>query len=184
VDSYPCPECGSPKVLLGRVFATNGHPVVFVPHGIDVTGWTVPGVGFPYDHLCCLSCGLLWTRVAPEQVRLTITQRGSPIARQLFAVMDSGPYHGLPDVPEARRAADCVVEIDRLMLDGRQPAATRRYRDLMHCTWDQAIDALRRWAELERDEKLSRFGWHPKDVSSGRHREPLAHPMRDRLLDG
>ncbi len=73
-----------------------------------------------------------------------------------------GPGHDLPDLPQVREAATRVAEIDALMLEGKTAEAARRFRELADTIWDQAHDAVRRWPDLEREEKLALFGWCPK----------------------
>src|SRR5262249_3174482 len=97
---------------------------------------------------------------------------------------ESGTYHGLPESAEAYAAADRIVEIDSLVAMGRTTVAIRRYRELMHTTWDEAIHALRGWAGLTRDEKLGRAGWNPKDATPSKDAGSGGHPLRDHWLDG
>jgi hypothetical protein len=89
----------------------------------------------------------------------------------------------LPVTPDAIEAAQKVAEIDALVLL-RQSEATRRYRDLAACTWDQAINDVRGWHNLKRAEKLARFGWVLKEPRRKDDPEGRDHPMRDPLLDG
>ena len=70
------------------------------------------------------------------------------------------------------------------MFAGNQLDATRRLRQLASCTWDDAIDAIRGWADLERVRKLALFGWRPKFKDLVTEAGLRDHPMRDRLLDG
>jgi hypothetical protein len=137
-----------------------------------------------YGFLACSACGHVWTTLAPDKLRDFIQTYGTELIRQHLRTLEAGPNHDLPDTPEAREAGIRVAEIDALLLAGRQPEATRRYRQLTATTWDQAIDALRGWADLKRAEKLARFDWCPKDKSLADDQEGLDHPMRDRQLDG
>jgi hypothetical protein len=77
-----------------------------------------------------------------------------------------------------------VIQIDILMMEEKQPEATRLFRELTGKTWDQAIDSIRGWRDLKRAEKLALFGWCPKNTSKPDLSEVLAHPMHERLLDG
>ncbi len=187
MESHQCPKCCSSNVVSGSLSGVGESGVaVFIPRGLRFTAWLVrnPGVGLSNGSLCCLACGLVWTHAKPEEVRATIEKHGNALAKELLEVMEWGPYFDVPDLPEARNAADGVVEIDSLIMDGRQPAATRRYRELTHCTWDQAASVIRRWLDLARREKLALFGWRPKESESTGDPVTRDHPMRDRLLDG
>ena len=74
--------------------------------------------------------------------------------RRLFQLETSisGPYHDLPDIPEARQAGDCVVEIDALVLAGNGLEAFRRFRQLTGKTWDEAHATIPTWFDLKRAE--------------------------------
>ena len=118
-----------------------------------------------------------------EELRAHIGRYGNELIQQHVKRIDAGPYHDLPDCSEARKAADGVIQIDILMMEEKQPEATRLFRELTGKTWDQAIDSIRGWRDLKRAEKLALFGWAPR-TSKPDLSEVLAHPMHDRLLDG
>jgi hypothetical protein len=122
--------------------------------------------------------------VDPDLLRAFIVNHGNELARQQLEYIEAGPYHGLPKSAEAYAAADRIVEIDSLVASGRTSEATRRYRELMHATWDQAIDALRGWSGLKREEKLARVGWRPKEAAPAKEAGSGDHPLRDSWLDG
>jgi hypothetical protein len=134
--------------------------------------------------LSCWSCGHLWARLAAEDLRIFIESHGREVARQHRDASEFGPDHGLPDRPEARRAAQAVSEIDALVLSGRRSEARRRYRQLTRAAWYRALLALRGWQDLERAKKLTLFGWNPKDETPAGKPAKLGHPLGDRLLDG
>jgi hypothetical protein len=122
--------------------------------------------------------------VDPDLLRAYIVNHGNKLARQQLERFEAGPYHGLPKSAEAHAAVDRIVELDSLVMLGRASEATRRYRELMHATWDQAIDAVRSWPGLTREEKLARVGWSPKEAAPARATELGGHPLRDPWLDG
>ena len=146
------------------------------------------GKGLPLacGFLSCWSCGHLWASLAAEELRIFIEERGREVARQHRDAAEFGPDHGLPDRPEARRAAQAVSEIDALVLSGRTSEARRQYRQLTRSTWFQAFIALRGWQDLERARKLALLGWTPKDETpTGKGKlTTLGHPLADRSLDG
>ncbi len=113
---------------------------------------------------CCTSCGLTWTNLEADKVRELVEAYGDDLASS----------------PAARAASGGVAEIDALA----PSEATRRYRELTHVTWDEAINAVRDWHLLTRAEKLARFGWRPKQVPRTQESNALDHPMRDHWLDG
>ncbi|AGA24610.1 hypothetical protein [Singulisphaera acidiphila] len=131
----------------------------------------------------CLSCGHVWTSLAPDKLRSLIQSRGAELAKQHLASLDLGPAHDLPDVAEARDAAVKAAEIDALVLAYKQPEATRRYRQFTTTTWDEAIGTIRNWHHFKRREKLAMFGWHSKETSKADELKRLDHPMSDPLLD-
>ncbi len=151
-----------------------------MPPGVGLSG----AVHLHQPFLACLSCGHLWSKIAPAAVRQSIRTHGTELAKQVVEYLDSGPMHDLPDMPEAREAGQAVAEIDTLVWSGKTPEATRQYRELTHCTWDQAIDSVRHWVDLTRPQKLALFGWVVKDQKPTDEKGVGEHPMRDRLLDG
>jgi hypothetical protein len=120
----------------------------------------------------------------PEKLRTYVHDRGGMLAWDHLQSLELGPAHDLPDCPEARQAGERVAEIDGLVLNGRQPEATRRYRELLGVKWDRAIDDVRGWREHSRAEKLAKFGWAPKQSLSANGSQAVVHPMHDPILDG
>ncbi len=190
MEAWNCPSCGASTVIPGQVAPdqlTNGGSRWaawrFRPSGMRYRGKGLPlACGF----LSCWSCGHLWASLAAEELRIFIEERGREVARQHRDASEFGPDHGLPDRPEARRAAQAVSEIDALVLSGRRGEARRQYRQLTRSTWFQAFLALRGWQDLARARKLALFGWSPKDETpTGKGKlTTLGHPLADRSLDG
>jgi len=98
--------------------------------------------------------------------------------------LEAGPDHGVPDIPEAREAAERVSELDALVLVRQQGPATRWYREWTGCTWHNAHEVLGQWRRLKRAQKLALLGWAPNEPLTAEKTDPAQHPMRDRLLDG
>jgi hypothetical protein len=142
------------------------------------------GVSLSSHFRICLSCGLVWATLELEQVLAFIGANGTELGKQYIEMIRDGPNRGLPDLPEARAAAERVAEIDGLVISGKRREATRRYRELTGTTWDQAILAIRGWRNHERAKKLAFFGWCLKEKTPAVERETPAHPMHDVLLDG
>jgi hypothetical protein len=185
MESWCCPKCNDSRVIPGhmRYGLEGGTTVGYVPYGVSPFPviLTIPlSSGF----LCCFSCGHIWASLDPEKLRTHMRINGDELARQYLDFLEAGPYRDLPDVAEAHVAGDKVAEIDVLVLAGRRPEATRRFRDLSQVTWDQAIAALRNWRYLPRPQKLAMFGWTLKETSTSDPSMSLDHPMRDRWLDG
>jgi hypothetical protein len=179
MEAERCPNCGDSKCFPVVARTSEGGYVTFAPMGTSA----FPGVSLA-SSLCCLTCGHVWARLDPDQVRSAIGVHGSKLAKQYLKLIVDGPYHDLPEDPAAREAADRVFEIDGFMILFKDRDATRRYRDLTGKTWDQAIADIKRWHQLDRAEKLALLGWCPKEKTEAKEDEALAHPMRDRWLDG
>jgi hypothetical protein len=184
MESARCLKCGASTLVAGQLLGGFG----FIPNNIRIHFGPPEGVPLRCDSgalFACLSCGHVGTlSVDPDWLRGFIVNHGNELARQQLECFEAGPYHGLPKSAEAYAAADRVVEIDSLVAMGRNAVAVRRYRELMHTTWDEAINALRGWAGLTREEKLGRVGWHPKEATASKEAESGGHPLRDRWLDG
>jgi hypothetical protein len=142
------------------------------------------GVALPAEYLACASCGLVWTSTVPAEIRSFIEKYGTEVGRQHFKSLELGPDHGVPDVPEARQAAERASEIDALVLVGQRGPATRWYRQWTGGTWHDAQEALRSWHRLKRAQKLALLGWAPKEPKKAEKTQQARHPMRDELLDG
>jgi hypothetical protein len=116
--------------------------------------------------------------------RRSDTTHGRVAAVQQIEASSSDSNHGLSDCAEERDPVVGALEIDALVLAGRQGEATRRYRHLTHTTWDQAVNAVRGWRDNKWAQKLALLGWCPKDKSPSGESPMLDHPLRDRWLDG
>jgi hypothetical protein len=180
-----CPMCKSSAVLPGHLGTASegGIATTFVPIGMQSI-FARPGVWLCQGSLSCLSCGHVWTRLAPDELRLYIRTHGDELVKQCLDFLEHGPDRDLPDVPEARLAGLGVAEIDALMLAGQLPAATRRLRELTGRTWDEAVNSLRNWRALKRARKLELLGWVSKRPFEEAVFKAAEHPMRDPWLDG
>src|SRR4051812_35263728 len=183
MESARCMKCGASTLVAGQVLIS-----AFVPNNTRNLFGPAEGVPVRLDsntRFACLSCGYVATlSVDPDLLRDFIANHGNELARQQLECFEAGPYHGLPKSAEAYDAADRLLEIDVLVAMGRHSEATRCYRELMHTTWDQAINALRGWAGLTREEKLARVGWRPKEATPSKVTDSGGHPLRDPWLDG
>jgi hypothetical protein len=134
--------------------------------------------------LTCTSCGHVWTRLAPDELRHFIRTHGDELVKQCLESAERGPDRDLPDVHEARLAGLGVAEIDALVLTGHVPAATRRLRELTGRTWDEVVSAMRNWRALKRSQKLELLGWIAKRRFKDDELQTAEDPMRDPWLDG
>jgi len=139
--------------------------------------------GVELRYACCLTCGHLWTHLPPRELRAAI-KYGTEVVKQHVETLVAGPYHDVPELPAAREAAEKAAEIDALFVVGKLPEATRRYRELTGCTWDQAVAAIRGWQDLKRLEKLAQLGWYTKEMLEAEKSRVREHPMHDLLVDG
>ncbi len=178
-----CPMCQGSAILAGSV-GSPGYMSYFVPRNMPIAAWSVPCVPLTHEFRACLSCGHVWSSLRPRQLRALVEAHGRELDKQYLEFLDAGPDRDLPDVPLAREAGRCVAEIDALAVAGHQAEATRRYRQLKQATWDEAVNTVRHWPDLERAQKLALFGWAPKEKEHAPTTDLLDHPMRDRLLDG
>ena len=74
---------------------------MFVPNGMQALRSQV-GVGLSSGFFSCLSCGYVWTRLPPDQLRQFIRTNGDELVKQCLDFLEHGPDHDLPDVPEAQ----------------------------------------------------------------------------------
>lgn len=187
MSSERCPQCSGTQVLLNCAFKGQGdYGVRFVPTGVLTTPWDL-GAFASSDFTgfrLCLSCGHLWSRLNPGRVRTLIATHGTKLGKQYLETVLNGPDHDLPDVPEARAAAEGVAQIDVLLIGHKTPEATRRLRELTGMTWDQAIAAVLGWSDYDRAKKLALLGWEPKEKANDGAAANQADPMRDRWIDG
>src|SRR5262245_22403563 len=167
MENQRCPNCGATNVL-----------------DCYLRGVLNTSYGEFLGFLACLSCGQVWTTIAPAKIRAYVERTGSDLARQYLQAIEHGPAHDVPDCPEARQAAEGVAEIDHLVLGMRQHEAIRRYRELLGVKWDQAIYDVHCWHERSRVEKLAIFGWRSKELAAADDPRSKGHPLHDPLLDG
>jgi hypothetical protein len=174
-----CKVCGNPSLVPGHLLGAEGSQVVgFAPAA------TYSHVRLRAACRACFTCGHVELSVAPGELRNSIELHGKELVKQYFRSIDAGTYHDLPDIPEARRAADGVAEIDSLILSGNELEAKRRYRQLAGKTWDEVNAMIPTWVDLTRARKLALFGWRPKGkLDAEEDSEQREHPMHDRLLD-
>jgi hypothetical protein len=181
-----CPNCGESKTLPASLFAGVDRPAVSMyPAGMIVPlSATTLGVPIPHGFHCCLCCGHVWSRLSTDALEALLGGRATKLGRQYLQIVRKGPYHDVPDDSAAHEAADATAEIDQLLVLGKDAAATRRYRDRSGRTWDEAIEAVRRWRSLGRPEKLKLFGWPPEEKQPVKDPGVRTHPMSDPWLDG
>jgi hypothetical protein len=74
-----CPRCGSRMTTVGLIASGGGHGAgVFTPSGLRWWSFRLrPGVPLRTPHAACLSCGLVWSDTAPEQLRAFIEKFGT-----------------------------------------------------------------------------------------------------------
>jgi hypothetical protein len=98
--SLKCPECGAPDVARGRL--NDGRPGTFTPDGLRFWTLTVgmlplhdqsdPGSqAFSGTAHACISCGLVWTRVDPERLRVVLRDAGTEVTRAKHGFRDGDP---------------------------------------------------------------------------------------------
>lgn len=167
----------------GHVVSGDGGADRFLPNGMQFL-WSPAGVGLSQGFLACWSCGLVWGSLRPGDLRAFVEKHGKELTGQYCEAVEHGPAHGLLACPEAIEAARGATEIDGLILMGRRPEAIRRFRELTHTTWDEALAVIGGWDDLAREKKLALLGWAPKEKPGPEESAGLDHPMRDRLLDG
>jgi hypothetical protein len=75
-----CPRCGSKLTRAGLIASGAGHGAgVFIPSGLRRWVFRLwPGVLIRTSHAACLSCGLVWSDLSPEQLRAFIKKFGAP----------------------------------------------------------------------------------------------------------
>jgi hypothetical protein len=179
VEAGRCQSCGESTLVLGHPVGGEGSQVFgFSPAA------THASVKLRVAFHACTSCGHVWAMVAPDELRIAIERHGRELIKQQLESSVDGPYHDLPDIPEARKAADGVAEIDALILTGHGLEAVRRFRQLTGKTWDEVHATIPNWFDLKRTRKLAFFGWNPKGKLDEDDFGVREHPMRDRLLDG
>lgn len=182
MDETRCPRCGGSVCFPGSVVGSEeaAPDFFFSPYSM----WPNRGIRLQIPFLSCLSCGHVWANLAPGELRNLIARRGGEVAKQYLECLTAGRYFDVPDIPEARKAADAVAEIDFQVLSGSQKGGVRRFHELSGRSWDETHAALRRWAEMPRAEKLALFGWRSKDDILAEKHDLESHPIFDRELDG
>jgi hypothetical protein len=180
MEASRCQACGNSTFVPGSLVVSEGGRVYgFAP------AFTHSYVKLRAAFHACTSCGHVWATVAPDELRSSIHRHGNSLVKQFLHSSVYGPYRDVPDVPEARKAAHGVAEIDALILAGNGLEAVRRCRQLTGKTWDDVHASIAKWADLGRARKLALFGWHPKEkLDDEEDSEQREHPMHDRLLDG
>jgi hypothetical protein len=175
-----CQSCGNLTLVPGHLVLNEGYHVLgFAPAA------TRSDVRLRVAFHACNSCGHVCARVAPDELRSSIETHGSELIKQQLTLSDHGRYHELPDILEARQAADGVAEIDALVLAGNGLEAVRRFRQITGKTWDEVHATISHWADLTRARKLALFGWRRKGkLDDETDDEQRDHPMHDRVLDG
>jgi hypothetical protein len=166
-------------VVAGRVDVNEASAHGFAPRGLK--GWNIVYVPTNPEFWACADCGLVWSNVVANALAGFLEHNLGPLGMECYRALRGGAAWDLPDSDQAHAAAEAVLEINRLVLLDKRPEATRRYRELTGCSWDDANDAIAGWKKLQRAIKLARFGWVEKDKEG---RLEGAHPMHDRLLDG
>jgi hypothetical protein len=183
MDANCCPMCQKATIIVGSVRTMDGHfAFEFVPGDIRALLFQ-RGVLVQFRWNACLSCGHVWSSVAPQELRAYIAGRGTELLKQRVDQLNHGPAHDLPDLPKAHQAAEKVAEIDGLILAGKQVEANRRYREFTRSTWDQVVDTMRSWRNLKRPQKLALLGWAPDEKPPAVIPEATGHPMADYWLD-
>lgn len=179
MDQTPvCPRCGRPTVVGGHLIdgrQSTGSAPRFLPRQLQMKLFTDQwwGVEVAPGFRGCVSCGLVWSGLDANRLHAFIAEHGSALDRQQLDEWDGGPMRGLPDTALAREVVAHVAEIDGLVRSAKEGEATRRYRELTGVTWDQAIAAIRTWRDLDRGDKLARFGWVTKKPALDDLAEPL-----------
>ena len=159
METDRCPRCDSPAIVTGE-FRVDGHPgpaQLFVP---DHARFLRLREGVHLDLAGprrCAACGHVWATLKAEELQDFLRKYGDELAKQDAGLAGGERAKNVPEVPQARRAALRVEEIDALVRAEKRSEATRRYREFTGGTWDQAINAIRGWRD-QPVQKLSLFG--------------------------
>ena len=79
MDTDHCPKCDAKAVVAGRFEMQRARGRWFEPTGMRffdfrLWGW---GVSCPEPFRACLTCGLVWTHLQPEDLRTFIDKHGN-----------------------------------------------------------------------------------------------------------
>jgi hypothetical protein len=80
-----CPRCGSADVTAGWIYG-RGPIVRFRPQGLGLWSFLLGrGVSLKNPTVACLSCGLIWSSMPPEEIRAFIKRHGPAEAKAKLA---------------------------------------------------------------------------------------------------
>jgi hypothetical protein len=90
VDKGKCPNCGGKGVIDGDCLNMRGHkPSRFEP---DDLRWfqlrLPPGIPLMERFNACLACGMIWSRVSPEDLARIIQEHGTDDAKSRLTKSD------------------------------------------------------------------------------------------------
>ncbi len=85
-----CPRCDSGSTINGLIpGARGGGPYCFIPAGCR-SSWGPIGVRFrEAPSFACLSCGLVWTELRPDELRSHIVKYGNAGAKDRLPKRDA-----------------------------------------------------------------------------------------------
>jgi hypothetical protein len=92
MDTDHCPKCNSNAVVAGRLPEIRGWGYKsFEPIGMRFFRFWQRGVSCPEPFRACLACGLVWTRLQPEDLRAFIDKHGKAEAKLKLSPFRKGP---------------------------------------------------------------------------------------------
>jgi len=78
MDTDHCPKCDAATVVAGRMPPPYGHiDHSFQPTGMPLFRWSGSAPSCSKEFRACLSCGLVWTHLRPEELRTFIDKHGT-----------------------------------------------------------------------------------------------------------
>ena len=78
MDGEACPKCGGNALTNGNAVRGMGGASQFQPENMRWFQFRVSqGVPLADGFRACLSCGLVWSRVAPDELRAFIEKHGT-----------------------------------------------------------------------------------------------------------
>jgi hypothetical protein len=94
MDTGHCPKCNAATVIGGSLPELSGtRRATFMPTGME--WWRFHWVWWPPScspgFQACLMCGLVWTRLRPEELRTFIDKYGTDEARLKLSPFGKGP---------------------------------------------------------------------------------------------